>query len=319
MPLDKDLVDENDQVDQPRTIPIREDLVQLGASVVAGDVQGQVVGIGVYEIDNNPFQPRRTFHPEEIASLADSIKRHRQLQPIIVRRSGQRYQLISGERRLRAAIHAGLEKIDAVVHDADDRLAAEIALIENLQRKDLNAIEKAISFRNYIQQHQCTQDELAKRLSVDRSTVANLLRLLELPKEVLELVQQDRLSGGNARALLPLTEESQQIQVAQRILDEGWSVRTTERFVQEQLRGEDAEDAESEIVPESTKKGKRTTRTTSHQIASLEKQLRFALGTRVDIRQTARGRGRIVLHYTSEVEFDRLRQVLSEQSSKAAA
>jgi ParB family chromosome partitioning protein len=116
--------------------------------------------LSVYEIDNNPFQPRRKFNQEEIASLAASIREHEQLQPILVRKVGGRYQLISGERRLRAAIHAGLKTIRAEVREADDRLVAELAIVENLQRKDLDAIEKAMSFRRYIDQHRCTQEDL---------------------------------------------------------------------------------------------------------------------------------------------------------------
>ncbi len=266
MPLDQDLAtDDMDLITEEASEGKTAE--QTSTTKREGVVRsGQVVDLSVYEIDNNPFQPRRTFHPEEIASLADSIKRHQQLQPIIVRRSGERYQLISGERRLRATIHAGLDKIRAVIHAADDRLAAELALIENLQRKDLNAIEKAISFKNYIQQHQCTQDELAKRLSIDRSTITNLLRLLELPEELLNAIQQERITAGHARALLPLGEESEQIRVAKQIMEEGWSVRATEIWVQEKLRAEDAPDADGKthVVPGRT----RATRTISHQIAS---------------------------------------------------
>ncbi len=153
-------------------------------------------------IDANPFQPRRQFNDEEIASLAESIKEHQQLQPVLVRKVGNRYQLISGERRLRATIHAGLTKVRAEVREADDRLVAELAIVENLQRKDLNPIEKALSFRRYLDEHRCAQEELAKRLKIDRSTIANLMRLLELPPPILEAVQTDKLSAGHARALL---------------------------------------------------------------------------------------------------------------------
>ena len=137
----------------------------------------------VYEIDNNPFQPRRDFTEPEIASLAESLKEHDMLQPVVVRRVGERYQLISGERRLRAAIHAGWDKIPARVREADDRLVAELAIVENLQRQDLNPIEKALSFQRYIHEHDCTQEDLAHRLKIDRSTIANLMRLIELPSK----------------------------------------------------------------------------------------------------------------------------------------
>ena len=150
---------------------------------------GDLLLLSVHEIDDNPFQPRRDFSEPEIASLAESLKEHDMLQPVLVRRIGQRWQLISGERRLRAAIQAGWSQLPARVRQADDRLVAELAIVENLQRKDLNAIEKALSFRRYLEQHQCTQEDLGKRLKIDRSTIANLLRLLELPEQVQQEIQ----------------------------------------------------------------------------------------------------------------------------------
>ncbi|MCA9144559.1 MAG: ParB/RepB/Spo0J family partition protein, partial [Planctomycetales bacterium] len=141
--------------------------------------------LNVYEIDDNPFQPRREFSESEIASLAESLREHDMLQPVLVRRIGERFQLISGERRLRAAIKAGWSTVPARVREADDRLVAELAIVENLQRKDLNPIEKAMSFKRYLDEHHCTQEDLAQRLKIDRSTIANLMRLLELPHGVL--------------------------------------------------------------------------------------------------------------------------------------
>jgi len=155
----------------------------------------ETLELSVHEIENNPFQPRREFNHEEIASLAESIKNHQQLQPILVRIVDGKYQLISGERRLRATIHAGLKKIRAEVREADDRLVAELAIIENLQRKDLNPIEKALSFKRYIEEHQCKQDDLARRLSIDRSTIANLMRLLELPQQIIDWLVAGEVSA----------------------------------------------------------------------------------------------------------------------------
>lgn len=274
---------------------------------------GGVMELSVYEIDNNPFQPRRQFHAEEIASLAESLKAHQQLQPVLVRRAGDRYQLISGERRLRAAIHAGLPTVRAEIREADDRLVAELALIENLQRKDLNAVEKALSFRRYIDQHGCTQDDLARRLKIDRSTIANLMRLLELPEQILEAIQQDRLTAGHARALLPLGEEDQQLAAARQIQEERWSVRQTEHWVQETIRDEDED--ETGTAGTATKKRRPPT---SPQIASLEKEMRMLLGTKVEIRQTARGRGRIVIHFAGGEEFERLRDHLQGEAATPA-
>lgn len=270
--------------------------------------------LSVHEIDNNPFQPRREFSPSEIASLAESLKTHDQLQPVLVRRVGERFQLISGERRLRAAIHAGLATVRAEVREADDRLVAELAIIENLQRKDLNAVEKALSFRRYIDQHGCTQEELAGRLSIDRSTVANLMRLLELPQPILDALNAERITAGHARALLPLGDERQQIQLARQIEEERWSVRATELHITELLRAEDEAEA-GESGPASAKKR----RTVTPQVESLQQELRMQLGTKVEIRQTARGRGKITIHFANADEFDRLRSLMASSSAAKSA
>jgi ParB family chromosome partitioning protein len=267
--------------------------------------------LSVYEIDDNPFQPRRDFGDSEIASLAESLKEHDMLQPVLVRRVGDRYQLISGERRLRAAVRAGWSTVPARIREADDRLVAELAIVENLQRKDLNPIEKALSFRRYLEQHECTQEELAQRLKIDRSTIANLMRLLELPEEIIADVRTGKLSAGHARTLLPLGEEHLQLTFARRIQSEGWSVRETERLVSEQIALEDRETLR--VVGSTPAPAAPTPR--SRQLGALEQELRQALGTKVDIRQTARGRGKIVLHFTSSDEFDRLRALLMQSDA----
>jgi len=270
----------------------------------------QIVEISVYEIENNPFQPRREFNESEIASLAESLKEHKQLQPVLVRKVGDRFQLISGERRLRAAIHAGLATVRAEIREADDRLVAELAIIENLQRKDLNAIEKAMSFRRYIEQHNCTQDELGKRLKIDRSTVANMMRLLELPETVLQWVQSGKLSAGHGRSLLPLGEESQQVALGQKMMDEGWSVRTAELQVAELLKAEDDEELGKVGPAANTKK-----KTITPHTESLQQELRHQLGTKVEIRHTTRGKGKIMIHFANPEEFERLRALMSTQSA----
>ncbi|GAH07687.1 unnamed protein product, partial [marine sediment metagenome] len=197
--------------------------------------------LAVDEIQDNPFQPRREFGEAELASLAESLKEHDMLQPILVRRVDERWQLISGERRLRAAVRAGWSQVPARVREADDRLVAELAIVENLQRKDLNPIEKALSFQRYIEQHGCTQEELGQRLKINRSTIANLVRLLELPDSVQEALRRGSITAGHARALLPLGEDRAQIEFCDRIRGEGINVRETERLVQQQIAQEDGE------------------------------------------------------------------------------
>lgn len=279
-----------------------------------GDQPGGLVHLNVYEIDDNPFQPRRDFGESEIASLAESLKEHDMLQPILVRKIGNRHQLISGERRLRAAIQAGWSTVPARIREADDRLVAELAIVENLQRKDLNPLEKAMSFKRYLEQHGCSQEDLARRLKIDRSTIANLMRLLELPEHVQDAMRRGDLSAGHARALLPLGDESLQIEFCTRILTEGLSVRAVESLVQERIELEDGPIA-GVIGAVSPKKR----RPRSGQVSALEQELRMSLGTRVEIRESSRGRGRIVIHFTGPEDFERIREALSDASTGGRA
>jgi ParB family chromosome partitioning protein len=259
-------------------------------------------------ITRNPYQPRQTFDEADIADLADSIRTHGILQPLVVRRSGEDFELIAGERRLRAAQAADWRQVPVQIREVDDRQMAELAIVENVQRKDLNAIEKAESFQRYIGEYQCTQEELAGRIQVDRSTVANLIRLLELPAEVKQMVQQGDISQGHARALLPLGDEQEQIEFAKQIKKQGLSVRATEQGVQDRIHALDGDqlrivdvDGNSRPVP----------RPRNEQVAALEQELRTSLGTKVDLSQNAKGRGKITIQFKSHEEFARLRQILT--------
>ena len=272
--------------------------------------EGGLHNVSVYEIDRNPYQPRRDFDDAEIASLAESIQEHGLLQPIVVRRQGERYQLVAGERRLRASIKAGMAEVSVQVRDVDDRLAAEIAIVENLQRKDLNALEKGASFHEYLERYQCTQDELAKRLKIDRSTVANLIRLLELPEDVQAALRGGAISQGHARALLALESEHEQVEFCQRIQREGLSVRSVEDLVQQTVQAADAPQPLRLVTGESEPRPVRKSR--SQHLAALEQQFRAALGTKVDVREAAKGRGRIVIHFKNHEEFDRLQDYLCD-------
>jgi ParB family chromosome partitioning protein len=271
------------------------------------DEHGQV-WLDCAVIERNPYQPRQMFDEAEIADLADSIRTHGILQPLVVRRAGDGFELIAGERRLRAAQAADWRQVPVQVRDVDDRQLAELAIVENVQRKDLNAIEKAESFQRYLDQYQCTQEELASRIQIDRSTVANLIRLLELPAGVKQMVQEGAISQGHARALLPLGDEQEQIEFARRIKKEGMSVRATEQGVQDRITALDGDqlriidaDGNSRPVP----------RPRNEQIASLEQELRTSLGTKVDLSQTAKGKGKITIHFKNHEEFARLRQIMT--------
>lgn len=272
--------------------------------------------VSVYDIEANPYQPRRDFDETEIDSLADSLQEHGLLQPVVVRRVDERYQLVAGERRLRAAIKAGWADVPVQVIEADDRQTAELAIVENLQRKDLNPLEKAASFQRYLESYGCTQEELAQRLRLDRSTIANLIRLLELPEAVRQAVQSGQISQGHARALLSLDDEHEQIVFCGRIVSEELSVRAVEGLVQETVR---SADAGAPRIHSAEITGGRKGGSRSAQVGALEQELRTALGTKVDIRQTAKGRGRIVVHFTSHDEFERLREFLCDARPRRAA
>jgi len=270
---------------------------------------GGTLRLNVYEIESNPFQPRQDFEPTAIDELCASIKEHGLIQPLVVRKHGGRFQLVAGERRLRAAIKAGWSEVPVQLREADDRQMAELAIVENLQRRDLNALEKAASFQQYLERYGCTQEELAARLNIDRSTVANLIRLLELPELVQTAVRSGAISQGHARALLPLGDEHEQTAFCQRIQSESLSVRSTEELVHEHIRHGDEQPtvllpSKDRAKPASTARGR------SRQLGPLEQELRAALGAKVDLKQTTAGRGKIVIHFASHDEFERLRDYL---------
>ena len=294
-----------------------EEVEQVAATLPTGEI-----GIGL--IDPNPWQPRSVVEDADLAELTESLREHGLVQPIVVRARGGRYELIAGQRRLMAARRLGWTVVPARQLDVDDRQMAEIAIVENLQRRDLDALEKAASFKQYISSWGCTQEELAKRLSIDRSTVTNLLRLLELPEGVRQRLRAGGLTMGHARALLPLGDEEQQTHLAERIAKEGLSVRAIESEVQEILRAdEDGHDGDASPIPlprgltgdvsvaepvEGVAKRRpgRPAAKRSSQVAAVEQQLRRALGTKVVVHATSKGSGRIVIPFADHAEFQRL-------------
>ncbi len=264
--------------------------------------------VPISKVDPNPFQPRREFDAAELDGLGESLKTHGIIQPLVVRLIEGRYQLIAGERRLRAAQKIGWNTVPVRIIDADDRQVAEVAIIENLQRKDLNPLEKASAFQRYLKTYKCKQEELAKRIGIDRSTVSNLIRLLELPDPIQKAVRDGAVSAGHARALLPLGEEKEQVEACKKIQSEGLSVRATEQLVKTRLADEDSlkihdpegEEAKKPAEPESS----------DEHLASLEQDFRTALGTKVDLKQGPKGTGRITIHFNSHEEFERIRKHL---------
>jgi len=276
--------------------------------------------IDIMLIDRNPFQPRQEFGEAELNQLAASLQTHGLLQPIVVRKVGERFQMIAGERRFRAAKRAGWSNVPVhCLTTVDDRQMIELALTENVQRKDLNAIEKAVSFANYLEVYGGTHEELAKRLELDRSTVTNLLRLLDLPQQLQDAVQKEKLTQGHVRALLPL-EEGEQLEVAVRIQAEGWSVRETERYVRELIESDQAGEPKDgwNIVDPDGKK--RPVNRQNEQVSQLEQNFRERLGgLKVKLTQSnEKGKGKLVIQFTNHAEFERIYSIIC-QSGKAAA
>ncbi|MBE3590956.1 MAG: ParB/RepB/Spo0J family partition protein [Firmicutes bacterium] len=245
--------------------------------------------VEIERIEPNPHQPRRRFDEAALAELADSVRQHGVLQPLIVRRQGDRYQIVAGERRWRAAQLAGLKTVPVVVRDVDDQQMTEIALIENLQREDLNPIETARAYQAMMDKLGLDQEGLARRVGKSRSAVANSLRLLSLEEELQEQVASGRLTEGHARALLALPPGEARRQAARRIVDQGLSVRETEALARER----------------SARVGPRSRRPRSAEVADLERALKEALAAPVRIRPGAR-KGMIEITYFGDEDLERL-------------
>ena len=248
-------------------------------------------------IQPNPMQPRTSFHSDGLEELAASIRANGIIQPIIVRRMGESYQIVAGERRWRAARIAELEEVPVVVQDVADRAMLEVALIENIQREDLNPIETAHAFERLGRDLGLSQEEIGRRTGKDRTSIANIIRLLKLPKEVQLLVAERRLSMGHARAILGLAAAEEQIQLAEKTVALGLSVRQVETQVQEMTadRGKPAS-------------GSRKESTQDPNVRAAADELERALGTRVRIIELSEQRGRIEIEYYSQADLDRLYQ-----------
>ena len=253
--------------------------------------------VAIDQIEQNPFQPRKAFDEEELTSLRESIRTHGLLQPLVVRPVADHFQLVAGERRLRAAAAAGLTEVPVHIVDFNDQQILEAALVENIQRADLNPIEKAQGFKDYLKRFSMTQEQLATRLGLDRTTISNLINLLDLPLEVQEAVRLQQISLGHAKVLKGLTGSERQVSICREIIGRGLSVRATETLIKEQKQ---------EPASAPVKKGLEKT---SH-IEALETELRQTLVTRVEIRLRGKDQGQIVLHFETNDDFERLLAVL---------
>ena len=264
----------------------------------------RVIECPIDRIVPGKFQPRERIDEERLNELVLSIKEKGVVQPIVVRESKEKkgyYEIIVGERRWRASKLAGLSKLPVIIKEIDDKEAIELALIENLQREDLNPIEEAKAYKWLIEKFNYTQQLLAERIGKDRSTIANRIRLLTLPDHIKSMVLNNEITEGHARALLPLGDDSLMIEVANTILKKGLSVRETERLVKEILKGRD-------------KEKRKEKREESPQVKYIIKKLQESLGTKVELRDR-KGKGKIVIYYHSYEELDNIiDRIVSKES-----
>ena len=265
------------------------------AAVQTAAAQDGAVMLPLQKVEPNPLQPRKTFDPEALQELADSIAVHGVIQPLTVRKlSTGYYQIIAGERRWRASRMAGLSEIPVIIIEADDKKAMELALIENLQRADLNPIEEALGYRQLMQEYGMTQEVTAERVGKSRPAVANALRLLALPKHILDMVEEGTLSAGHARALLGLSDEQQQFAIAQKIINLQLSVRQAESMCRNIGRKTVQKVQSAPLVD---------------YIGECEKTLSKVLGRGVRI-HTGKRKGRVELEYYGDDDLQNLYEIL---------
>jgi len=273
-----------------------------------GQSVGVIAKIEIAKIKPNPYQPRETFDRTALEELKQSIIEKGVIQPITVRRlPGGMYELISGERRVRASTEAGLTHIPAYIIEVEsEKELLELSLIENIQREKLNPIEIAKAYQRLIEELGYTQEEIAKKIGKDRTTVANFIRLLKLPEQIQESLKRGEITMGHARALINLPSRKLQVEIWNKIVKQSWSVRKVEKIVRDLSKGKIAEE-------KTTKK-----KTAQSEFRDIESKLKRIFGTQVKIKQTGNGRGEIVIEFYSDDEFERLLELfeLIEKNSK---
>ena len=266
----------------------------LDAENILSDDSG-IVSLKITDIEPNKEQPRKNFNQEKLQALAESINQHGVVQPIIVKKKAKGYTIIAGERRWRAAKIAGLKTIPAIIKDLSSRETMEIALIENLQREDLNPIEEAEAYQKLIDEHGLTQEALSKLVGKSRAAIANSVRLLSLTEKIKDMLINELLTPGHARTLITVEDAEDQIKLAEEIINKNLSVRETEKLVNEQ---------------KSTKKKKRKVGKDAN-ILDIEERLKSILGTKVDLRHS-NNKGKIIIEYYSNDEFNRIIELITK-------
>lgn len=269
-----------------------DDLAELNIST---EIDREYIhNIPISKIDVNKSQPRKTFNKETIAALAESIKANGMLQPITVHKCGERYEIVAGERRFRACRMLKMESIPAIVKELSPRQVCELALIENLQREDLNPIEEALAIRSLMTDFSLTQQEVATRIGSSRPAIANAVRLLALPKEVIDLISSGQLSAGHGRTLAVIEDKTLLVSLAQSCASQGWSVRETEKRVKSAMS-----------APKKKQEKKR-----SPEFDRIEDELRRSVGTKVRINGSQK-KGKIEIEYFSRDDLERIIAIMA--------
>lgn len=265
--------------------------------VAVADSQAEVA---VERIQNNPNQPRKNFDKDDLAALSASVKNHGILQPLVVRMVGEQFQLVAGERRLRAAQDAGLTTVPVRIVDFNDQEVLEAALVENIQRTDLNPIEKAHGFKEYLDRFNMQHEHLAQRLGLARSTITNLVNLLDLAPEVQEGIRVNQISEAHAKLLKGIKNKDRQVALFKQIVAMGLSVKATEALIRDQKDGPAPEPAKAEAAPEEK---------TAH-VRGLEDELRQRLATPVEIKLRGKDKGQITIRFETNDDFMRIMEAL---------
>ena len=255
--------------------------------------------VKITQIEPNKSQPRKQFDEDALQELADSIKQYGVLEPLIVTKKGKFYEIIAGERRWRAARLAGVKEVPVVIREYTDREIMEISLIENIQREDLNPIEEALAYESLINEYSLTQEEVAEKVSKNRSTIANSLRLLKLCDEVRQMIIEDKLTTGHARALIPIEDAELQTEAANFIFDNKLSVRDTEIYIKKLLS-----------IPKESKENIVATNDLSIFYNDIESRLKDILGAKIAIKSKNNEKGKIEINYYSQDELDRITEML---------
>jgi ParB family chromosome partitioning protein len=258
------------------------------------DINSSVTELKITELEANQNQPRRFFDDQALQELSGSIKEHGVVQPIIVRKLDDSYQIVAGERRWRAARLAGLKTVPVIIKDYSNVQVMQIALIENLQRQDLNSIEEALAYKSLIEEHDMTQERISEKIGKSRSAIANTLRLLNLPEEIKNMVVHGKISAGHARALLTIEDKNKQLEIAQKIVEQQLNVRDIEKLVMQKDNKEEKKENKKDV-----------------EIIELEERLKNTFATKVNIIHK-KNKGKIEIEYYSNDDLERILELLQK-------